>query len=44
VEPVGDPGTRRWLMLYDVYMDQVPAAPGPVRFQPMARGPIAPAD
>ena len=26
VEPVGDPDTRRWLLLYDIYARQMPAA------------------
>jgi hypothetical protein len=44
VEPVGDPGTRRWLLLYDVFVHQEAQAPGPYqfRFQPSLRATIQP--
>jgi len=37
VEPVGDPGCRRWLLLFDVFMEQQPQraqAPYRVNLQP----------
>jgi hypothetical protein len=44
VEPLGDPGTRRWLLLYDVFVHQEAQAQGPYqfRFQPSLRATIQP--
>jgi hypothetical protein len=41
VEPVGDPGCRRWLLLYDVYMRQVQVqSPYQFQFQPSVRATV----
>jgi hypothetical protein len=31
VEPVGDPGTKRWLLLYDIFYRETAPAPEPAK-------------